>query len=505
MSEKMMLIFLLFSGGVASFAFSPYNHIVLLWAGYTVLFFTIYISKTAKQAFLSGLTFGLGHFSVGTYWLFSILNNYESSNKIMLTIILVGIILFLSLYFAFFALSSFLLRKRYISGDMQNLLIIMPALAVLFDWLKSWFGTGFTWLTPADTLFNFGFSPLLPLVGPLGIDYAFYLICGSLTVIVVRRDLVSILTATVISTMIALGIYVTKDTLYTKPLPTKISTQIIQSNFDIEEKSKRYKVIERIKKFQSLALLEPTPRLSVWPESSISVDYNEVSKYTREGFDKLDLVDTEVLFGAYSKGVNGSYNSIVQASTDNIVYTKQHLMPFGEFTPSWLKFFSQLLPNFAMDDLTKSLSSSYIKIDDINFSPSICYEILFSDELRNRSANANILLDISDLGWFENSWAKPYLFEVARMRAIENQKPMIYVANQGKSAFISYDGTSQTSSATKGVHTLYRTIIPREGVTPYVNYGNIPLFTWVMILGIYITIMTKINKRRKENETLDDR
>ena len=250
--------------------------------------------------------------------------------------------------------------------------------------------------------------------------------------------------------------------------------------------------------FQYLSRLEPMATLNVWPESSVSTDYQEVSRYIQEGFAPLKHNGSEVLFGTYRRGKNGSYNTIMKASTQTTVYAKRHLMPFGEYTPIWLKKFERFLPAFPMDDLVGEEGQGTFEINTTVYAPSICYEILFGDELRRTAARANILLHVSDLGWFSNSWANPYLFQVANIRAMESRKPMIYVANRGTSAFIPFLGDAHAVQTQKGTHYLQQDVVPRTGTTPYGRYGNAPLFGWILLsVFLAIIINLQLKKRRK--------
>ena len=77
-----------------------------------------------------------------------------------------------------------------------------------------------------------------------------------------------------------------------------------------------------------------------------------------------------------------------------------------------------------------------IKIKDINFNPIICYEIAFPNYVAKKSKKADIILNLTNDGWFGIS-SGPYQHLVAsRFRAVENKIPVIRVSNSGITAYI---------------------------------------------------------------------
>ena len=473
-------------GGVSSLAYTPFNYIILLYFGYIVLFYSFYKSDNLKKYFYYGFSFGLAHFSVGTYWLFSIING--SDEKYSLTLIIIGIILVLSLYFAFLGLFVGLLKKTRVSL-FTWLVIVVPVVTTLMEWLRSWFLTGFTWLSPADTLVNFGFASLLPITGTLGVSFLFYTIVAFFLYVLLQKRIKTFIYFVLSVLSLFFSLWFLAQQSYTTPLPKKkIYTQIIQSHFTKSEKTKRYKIVQRVKHFQELALQEPRAELSVWAESTVSSEYKEVRYSLSRGFQALRTHNVEVLYGAYLS----SQNIIMQNSTEKMAYSKHHLMPFGEYTPAWLKFLQTYLPHFENNDLSVEKSPRLIRVKELNITASICYELLFPNELRADGKSANVLLHISDLGWFDKSWAQSYLLNLAQMRAMEHQKPMIYVVNSGYSAFIAFDGKIQNISRQEsGTSTLYHNVVAYEGSTPFVKYGNLPILILLWSLLLFSLVLKR--------------
>ncbi len=76
----------------------------------------------------------------------------------------------------------------------------------------------------------------------------------------------------------------------------------------------------------------------------------------------------------------------------------------------------------------------------------ICYESAFPDEVRQFvKGGANLLVNISNDGYFGHSAAREQHLEIARMRAVENSRWLIRSTNDGITAVIDPDRAASTS------------------------------------------------------------
>ncbi len=118
-------------------------------------------------------------------------------------------------------------------------------------------------------------------------------------------------------------------------------------------------------------------------------------------------------------------------------YDKIHLVPFGEYVP-----FRQLF-SFA-EALTKEVgtfepgtSRQLLRAGDERLGVLICYEAVFPDEVRQFANNgAQVLVNISNDGWYGDSGAWAQHLQQARMRAVENNRWFLRDTNTGKTAAI---------------------------------------------------------------------
>jgi apolipoprotein N-acyltransferase len=214
-------------------------------------------------------------------------------------------------------------------------------------------------------------------------------------------------------------------------------------------------------------------------------------------FKKVSKDNVEVLVGSdESLGINDEINSIIRISTGEIAYSKQHLIPFGEYVPRWFRSFRSLLPSLRMDNLqTDRSKAGMINFKNIKIAPSICFEMIFGDELRHKANSANLSLNLSDLGWFKNRYVKSYLLKVAQVRAMETQKPMVYVTNKGISAFIDHNGNIMEQYSKNATAALYHDVIPYQGQTLYTQFGSFPL---VLLCCVFVLAGLRMMAGRQE-------
>jgi len=194
----------------------------------------------------------------------------------------------------------------------------------------------------------------------------------------------------------------------------------------------------------------PRPDLIVWPEnpapfySSDPLFRDAVSNLARQS-------NASLLAG--SIGIRNAtatpnqpteiYNSasLVSPNGDWLSrYDKIHLVPFGEYVP-----FKQIF-SFA-GGLTKevgdfSRGTSRAALDaGTKLGVFICYESIFPDDIRQFANNgAQVLVNISNDGWYGDSGAYAQHLKQSRMRAVENNRWLLLDTNTGVTAAIDPNG-----------------------------------------------------------------
>ncbi len=116
-------------------------------------------------------------------------------------------------------------------------------------------------------------------------------------------------------------------------------------------------------------------------------------------------------------------------------------MPFGEYLPSWLDwpFLEALLQGVGV--YAEGTSASPLRYGDLALGMLICYEGIFPWLARERvAAGANILVDISNDGWFRGTPASRQHLYLTVLRALEQNRWLLRGTNTGISAVVDTRG-----------------------------------------------------------------
>ena len=250
-----------------------------------------------------------------------------------------------------------------------------------------------------------------------------------------------------------------------------------------------YFIIEETIKLSDPNKTEKT--IFVFPEGTFpSVYLDDLYQY-RYLFSKNFSDKHLIILGINRNEKNRIYNSLAVIDKDtNIlkIYDKNKLVPFGEFLP-----LESILDKFGLKKITAGYGSfskgnkrELMEINGINFLPLICYEIIYSGELNNSKKDYELILNISEDGWFGNSIGPFQHFSHLIFRSIEEGKNSIRSANNGISAFINYNGevNYRIKSTERGVIEL-RSFKSREK-TFFSSHGNKIFFYFLLI---YISLI----------------
>ena len=116
---------------------------------------------------------------------------------------------------------------------------------------------------------------------------------------------------------------------------------------------------------------------------------------------------------------------------------------------------------------------------------SICYEDAFPSADLQALASARVLVNVTNDAWFGHSWARYQHFQIARMRALEAQRPLVRAANDGISALVGPRGEVLAQASEFQRMVLRGTVQPRAGLPPYARTGNVFIVV-LALLGVGI-------------------
>jgi apolipoprotein N-acyltransferase len=180
-------------------------------------------------------------------------------------------------------------------------------------------------------------------------------------------------------------------------------------------------------------------------------------------------------------------------------YDKTRLMPFGEYTPVGLNWFTRRM-NVALDDQSPGLTDQ--RPFDVKklrtvvpIGVLICHEDLSYAAARRWASQSSLFINPGNLAWFEGSMALNQRLQVASIRALETGRPLLRITNTGVTAHIDSKGRIVSSLPSNAPGILAGSIQPTAGLTPFVRFGN--LLTIAVALAVLLG--TAVAPRRKSN------
>ncbi|MBX3669029.1 MAG: apolipoprotein N-acyltransferase [Rhodocyclaceae bacterium] len=457
-------------GLAAVFAFAPFEQFWLMFVLLALLFRRARGAAPARAARI-GFAFGLGQFLAGVSWVYVSMHEYGGMAAPLAALATLLFSAYLALYPAL-ALAAFAwLRAR---AERFDLLAFAAALA-LADMARGWVFTGFPWLaigysqTPPSPLAGFA-----PLTGTYGLSFltALGAACiGAAWRAPPRRVAAALLTAVV---LVAAG-WLLRGIEWTVQRPQALSVALLQGNIEQSLKWRPDLVNLSLARYVQLARDHPA-QLVLLPETALPLVYERVPE------DYIGMIAApamaaggDLLIGAVRGGDGERYYNSVIAAASGAHYDKEHLVPFGEYTPPLFSWTLRLL-HIPMADLARGAADQPpISVAGERVGLNICFEDLFGASIAAAAAPASLLANVSNTAWFGHSAAQPQHLQIARMRALETGRVMLRATNTGMTAVIDADGRVRAALEAFTSAALRAEVHGRDGLTPYMRWRDYPV------------------------------
>jgi len=447
-------------GSLTILSFEPFNFTIINLIIFPFFFYLlVYINKRSKviyrqkpykkNLFIFGLAFGFGFYLSGISWITNSLT-FDENFKILIPFALILIPLFLSLFVGL----TTLIIGPYLKLNFPSLLIFTTSLA-FSDYLRSNVLTGFPWNLWAYSTIQI--NEILQITNLIGLySYNLFVITIFTLPIIflfkiskIKKIVSFIVIFFIIFSLYIYGNYeVNKNKKTLESVKEKIYVKVISPNFNLEYGLTDQEIEKRFRKL--IKYSDPDQgkeTLFVWPEGVFSgYSYNEIlpfkdlilnnfsnKHYIVFGVNKLDPISGKF------------YNSMLVINNKLEIiqsYNKRKLVPFGEFLP-----FENIVSKLGLKKITeghgsflKGENNNSLVIEGIKILPLICYEIIFPDLIQKSDTNTNLIVNISEDGWFGNSIGPDQHFAKAIFRAIENNTFLLRSTNRGVSAIIDNKG-----------------------------------------------------------------
>ena len=459
------------AGAVNVLAFAPIGWWPLQILCLTVLSALLLRTASVRRSALIGWMFGFGWLLFGTCWLYISLHDYGELPAWMTVIAVAGLALFLSGLMGAAAGLAAYLRDRWHASTSTHLLLILPTFFMLAEWTRAWIFTGFPWLSSGYAHNAAPLGGFAALIGVYGIGLLSAVIAGALALLSRQKLLVAIPL-----TLLATGALLQRID-WTAPYGQPISVRLLQANVPQDMKFQPERTRDILQRYQTMITAAPADLIAT-PETALPLLYSQLPTDFIPGLQAFAQKSrSQLLVGVpLSDGPQHYANSVIGIGSSTYRYDKHHLVPFGEFIPLGFRWFIDMM-QMPLGDFTRGAPQQVpLAVKDQWVLPNICYEDLFGEEiaaqLSGNAAQTTLLLNVSNIAWFGDSFALPQHLQISQMRTLETGRPMLRATNTGMTAIIDPKGRvlQQLAPLTSGV--LAASVQGYRGSTPYIMFGN---------------------------------
>lgn len=435
---------------------------------------------TPGKLFSTGFIYGIGMFGVGVSWVFVSIHDYGNTNIPLAVGITSLLIILLAL---FIGLQGYLLKYLFKGSLRAFYLMGFPSIWVLLEWLRGWLFTGFPWLYLGYTQINTPLAGYAPILSVYGVSFAVALSSGILIALIRETTKIKCLMVFMLALLWCSGFYL-KTFNYAVPLPKTYAASLIQGNIKPFDKFTQQKPILSVEKTYGI-LTQATwgSDLILWPEGAIPLPLPYSETFVNQLSTVATIHGSTLITGVLTVNQKGQYfNSLIALGNGHGTYHKQHLLPFGDFVPfenilrGTIDFFNLPMSSFIEGPSQQSLISA----GDLLLNPLICYEIVFPTLVRNTLRNANVIINLSEDGWFGNSWGPHQHLQIAQMRALETERYVLRATTSGISAIINTKGALVQIAPQFEAIALKGSFQAMTGNTPWVKIGPWPFLCFLI-------------------------
>jgi apolipoprotein N-acyltransferase len=516
-------LLVLISGVLQIVCFPSPGLYFLCWIALAPLFVVVIdrrYSPTVWRGVLFAYFNGVLWYAGTCFWIFHVMHTYGNFPKPVAAGLLVLFCLYLALYHAAFGLLLGWITRRKITANARAL-VLAPVLWVMVELGRAHI-TSFPWdLLGYAQVNNVPLTRIASFTGVYGLSFAIALVNSILALgfILPRESRIAVALAGVLGAIaLESGVLVPYP-----PVHPDHTAELVQQNLPIFEGNwppSYYDLtmaqLVQLSSSSAAGTKASNPPLIVWPESpapfytadprfqhwmtALAQDSHAYLIVGALGVTPTDQKDKPLLFNsAQLIAPDGAFVSR---------YDKIHLVPFGEFVPfrNLLTFAQSLLHDIS--DLSRGNQRNVLQVDSHSIGTFICYESIFPDEVLQFARNrAELFVNISDDAWYGEYGAPGQHLNMARMRAIENNRWLLRATNSGITASISPFG-QVIAEVPPNVRTVLQAPYSFEsGTSFYTRHGDwfAHLCAIISVLALFVALVGGRLQREYRHRSFDQK
>jgi apolipoprotein N-acyltransferase len=446
------------------------------------------------QAFLLAYTSGILWYAGTCYWIYNTMHQYGGLSAPFALLALFLFCLYLGLYHGLFGLLLSLAAGP--GRDNRTVLVAAPFLWVAVELART-LVTGFPWnLLGTAQVDNISLSRLTTWTGVYGVSFEIMLVNVAVAAafLVPKKKRSTLLLASLVAAAVLQA-----GRLVTPPvISADRAALLVQENIPVDATWTRDNFEHTLRELTDLSVKAAStaasqsntgePDLIVWPESP--APFLTADPLFREPVSEMALASHSwVVTGAIgnvpamrsSTSASEVFNSaalISPAGEWTARYDKIHLVPFGEYLPFPRLFAFAGGLTKEVGSFQKGSSRAPLVAGDKKLGVFICYESVFPGEVREfANQGAEVLVNLSNDGWYGDSGAYAQHLNQTRMRAIENDRWILSATDTGVTASIDPYGRTVAQLPRKERAALVAPYALTSVTTFYSRHGD--WFAWL--------------------------
>ena len=351
------------------------------------------------------------------------------------------------------------------STNNLRLAFMLAAAWTTLEWLRGWVFSGFGWNGLGVALHDTwpliqiteltgvaGLSFVVAFVNVIVLTTAYRLVVEARTHVMRPHFDFTVTMAAIVGVLI-FGLRATQISPHTKPFRVAAVQSNVPQNQKFDPQFTRG-IFDQFRRLSEIAVhANPPPDLLVWPESSMPGPVLADQESHKFVMNLAASSETDLLLGTIDVDKQDIYNAALLISDGGErvqVYRKIHLVPFGEFVPGrhTVPLLAQIVGDQVPGDFKEGTQFTVFTLTDnnVHVAPLICFEDTIGELTRQfvlpseTSPGANLLIDMTNDGWFERSAGSHQHLANAIFRCVETRRPMVRAANTGVTCFINQFG-----------------------------------------------------------------
>ncbi|MDP4027447.1 MAG: apolipoprotein N-acyltransferase [Gallionella sp.] len=484
------------AGLLCVLGFAPFGVFVIPVLAIAVLFALWSRADRPSKAAWLGFSFGMGLFVAGIGWIYVALHDYGG---MPLPLALLATLLFAAFIALFPALAGYAQARCSVNNKMLRMVLAMPAMWVLIEWLRGTIFTGFPWLTLGYAHSDSPLAGYAPLFGVYGVSLAAAVSAGLLALLLSPRPLGERArergAAFAALLMLWIGGAALRSVAWTQPHGEPVSVALVQGNIAQDLKFDEDALPGTLETYRRLTLQNPA-RLTILPETALPLLRHEVPPELAEQLrDHARQNGGDILIGSFERDNGSYYNGVFTLGTAGEQhYRKQHLVPFGEFIPlrPLLGWLINGVLDIPMGDLARGdARQAPLEVAGQRVAANICYEDVFGEEIIRALPQATLLVNFTNDAWYGHSHAAAQHNQISQLRALESGRMMLRATNTGVTSIIGADGKVLQQLPQHREAVLNGLAQGYQGITPYVRWGNAAVMLLIALMLAYAWLRRK--------------